>query len=416
MPPPPEIMSTPAPDRRPAVRLVMVTRDNNNKVYEMAENGDGTFTARFGRIGARLQEKTYPAARWNATYRAKTRKGYTDITSLAAESDDTGFDVDDPDVAALVERLRNAADRALSAQYLVAPGDVSARQLDEAQAHIDALAGLAGQIAEARQPDLAEAFDAHLLDLYRTIPRAMGNVRQHLLGGTLALDELAATLDGEQEALDRMAQRVRLGDAPQRQTLLDAFGFELRAGDARVLRRVRKRMGAHADRLERVVEVVHPRLRAQFDAHVARSRQKKTRLLWHGSRSENWLSILETGLVLNPARAVITGKMFGHGLYFATSFQKSLNYTSLRGARWTGHASDRGYLGLYDVHVGAPLVVKKHHGWCYELTAERLAARKLFGAPDSLHARAGTMLRHDEIVVYRAAQACPRYLVEVREG
>ena len=411
-------MSTPAPDRRPAVRLVMVTSDNNNKVYEMAENGDGTFTARFGRIGARLQEKTYPASRWDATYRAKTRKGYTDITSLAAEEEEAqGFDIDDPAVAALVDRLRREADRVLNAQYLVAPGDVSVRQLGEAQAHIDALAGLAGQITDARPPDLVAAFDAHLLDLYRTIPRAMGNVRQHLLGGTLAVDALAATLDAEQEALDRMAQRVRLGDAPARQTLLDALGFELRAvTDARVLRRVRTLMGAHADRLESVVEVVHPRLRAAFDAHVAGSRQKKTRLLWHGSRSENWLSILETGLVLNPARAVITGKMFGHGLYFATSFQKSLNYTSLRGAYWTGHTSSRGYLGLYDVHVGSPLVVRKHHGWCYELTAERLAARKRFGAPDSLHARAGTMLRHDEIVVYRAAQACPRYLVEVREG
>ena len=80
-----------APDRRPAVRLVMVTSENNNKVYEMAENGDGTFTARFGRIGARLQERTYDASRWDATYRAKTRKGYTDITALTAEEGDGGF-------------------------------------------------------------------------------------------------------------------------------------------------------------------------------------------------------------------------------------------------------------------------------------------------------------------------------------
>jgi poly [ADP-ribose] polymerase len=174
-------------------------------------------------------------------------------------------------------------------------------------------------------------------------------------------------------------------------------------------------MGHDADRLVGVTEIVHPRLQKQFDAHVASSRHKKTRLLWHGSRSENWFSILETGLVLNPARAVITGKMFGHGLYFASSFQKSLGYTSLRGAFWTGHASDRGYLALYDVHVGRELTVNCHHGWCTELTAERLATRGLLRQPDSLHARAGVMLRHDEHVVYTEAQACPRYLVEVRE-
>ncbi|MAQ95236.1 MAG: ADP-ribose polymerase [Rhodothermaceae bacterium] len=410
-------MSAHAPDRRPAVRLVMVTGENNNKVYEMAENGDGTFTARFGRIGARLQERTYDASRWDATYRAKTRKGYVDITALAAEEGDGGFAIEDPAVAALVDRLRAAADAALSAQYLVAPDAVSARQVTEAQTHLDALADLAGRLTgpPADQPDLVAAFDAHLLDLYRTIPRVMGNVREHLLGQALDPENLADVLDAEQEALDRMAQRVRLGDGEAaRPTLLDALGVDLqRVTDEAVLARVRSMMGAHADRLQSVVKVVHPAQRARFETHVAAARRKTTRLLWHGSRSENWLSILETGLVLNPARAVITGKMFGHGLYFASDFQKSLGYTSLRGAFWTGQSASRGVLALYDVHVGSPLVVRKHEAWCYELTADRLGQHRLFGTPDSLHARAGTMLRHDEIVVYREAQACPRYLVEV---
>jgi poly [ADP-ribose] polymerase len=395
----------------------MVTGDNNNKVYEMAENGDGTFTARYGRIGARLQRRTYPADRWDATYRAKTRKGYTDITALAAEEGDGGFAIPDAAVAALVDRLRAAADAALSAQYLVAPGAVSARQVTEAQAHLDALAALAGRLTgpPAAQPDLVAAFDAHLLDLYRTIPRRMGDVRKHLLGQALDPANLADVLDAEQEALDRMAQRVRLGGAPaDRPTLLDALGVDLRrVTDEAVLRRIRRRMGSHADRLRTVVEVVHPAQRARFEAHVAAARHTRTRLLWHGSRSENWLSILETGLVLNPARAVVTGKMFGHGLYFAPDLRKSLGYTSLRGAFWTGQSADRGYLGLYDVHVGSPLVVRLHRGWCSELTAERLAEHRLFGTPDSLHACAGLMLRHDEIVVYREAQACPRYLIEV---
>ena len=52
--------------------------------------------------------------------------------------------------------------------------------------------------------------------------------------------------------------------------------------------------------------------------------------LWHGSRNENWFSILENGLQLNP-NAIITGKMFGKGIYFAPSSNKSWNYTSYRG-------------------------------------------------------------------------------------
>lgn len=389
----------------------MVTGANNNKVYEMAANDDGTFTARYGRIGARLQERTYPMARWDTVYRQKTRKGYADVTALAAEREDSGFASPDPGVAALVDRLRRAADRAIQAQYLVSPGDVSARQLAEAQAHLDALAALAGRLDEN---DTAAAFDDALLALYTTIPRQMADVRSHLLGHALAPEAVPEMLEAEQEALDRMAQRVRLADAPERQTLLDAFGFDLRpVTDRAVLADLQRRMDGHA-RLVRAVEVVHPRLRARFEAHVAASPRKRTRQLWHGSRSENWLSILETGLVLNPARAVINGKMFGHGLYFADSFQKSLGYTSLRGACWTGGATDRGVLALCDVHLGRALTVRQHHDWCYGLTAERLRQRAgLFRTYDSLHAKAGPMLRHDELVVYHEAQVCPRYLVDV---
>lgn len=51
-------------------------------------------------------------------------------------------------------------------------------------------------------------------------------------------------------------------------------------------------------------------------------------LLIHGSRMCNWVSILKNGLLLDPSKmgAVITGKMFGYGIYFANSFSKSAQY------------------------------------------------------------------------------------------
>ena len=44
-------------------------------------------------------------------------------------------------------------------------------------------------------------------------------------------------------------------------------------------------------------------------------------LLWHGSRTENWWSIFKNGLTLNN-NAIVTGKMFGQGLYFAPKAEK----------------------------------------------------------------------------------------------
>ena len=50
--------------------------------------------------------------------------------------------------------------------------------------------------------------------------------------------------------------------------------------------------------------------RDRFEKHIKESDFSNTKLLWHGSRNENWMSIISNGLLLNP-NAVITGKMFG---------------------------------------------------------------------------------------------------------
>lgn len=56
------------------VRLIKVDGGaNNNKFYNMKENGDGTFTATYGRVGAaKPQTDTKPMSKWDATYREKT--------------------------------------------------------------------------------------------------------------------------------------------------------------------------------------------------------------------------------------------------------------------------------------------------------------------------------------------------------
>lgn len=45
------------------VKLIMVTENNNNKFYNMHNNGNGTFTAHYGRIGAKGSIKIYPISK-----------------------------------------------------------------------------------------------------------------------------------------------------------------------------------------------------------------------------------------------------------------------------------------------------------------------------------------------------------------
>ena len=53
-------------------------------------------------------------------------------------------------------------------------------------------------------------------------------------------------------------------------------------------------------------------------------------LLFHGSGMTNWISILKNDLMLNPQainkNIMITGKMFGNGIYFADCITKSFGY------------------------------------------------------------------------------------------
>jgi poly [ADP-ribose] polymerase len=68
--------------------------------------------------------------------------------------------------------------------------------------------------------------------------------------------------------------------------------------------------------------------REKYESYTKKIGNKQ--LLWHGSRMPNFCSILNKGLLLNPSNigVVITGKMFGHGIYFANAFSKSANYTA----------------------------------------------------------------------------------------
>jgi len=49
-------------------------------------------------------------------------------------------------------------------------------------------------------------------------------------------------------------------------------------------------------------------------------------LLWHGSRTSNFIGILSEGLRIAPPSAPVSGYAFGKGVYFADMFSKSYGY------------------------------------------------------------------------------------------
>ena len=60
---------------------------------------------------------------------------------------------------------------------------------------------------------------------------------------------------------------------------------------------------------------------------MEQQKNKACELLIHGTRNPNIFSILKGGLILRPTNAVISGAVYGEGIYHSAHINKSLNYT-----------------------------------------------------------------------------------------
>jgi poly [ADP-ribose] polymerase len=278
--------------------------------------------------------------------------------------------------------------------------------IDEAQDLIDRLS-----LTDNRQKE----FNNILVELFRTIPRKMDKVVNYL---AYEDRDYRTILQREQDLLDVMRgqvvqQELDVDDkdtsVQAKQTLLEALGlqiFEIGNDDKSV---IKSKLGELQPKFSNAWKIVNSKTQKNFDEFVTRNKIDNKQLFWHGSRNENWWSIINSGLVLRP-NAVITGKMFGEGIYFAPSAKKSFGYTSYSGSYWARGNSNLAFMSLFDVAYGKPYDVYSH-GDYYSFNYDKLQQIK-YGA-HCLHAHAGQMLYNDEIVIYKENQITIKYLVEL---
>ena len=184
------------------------------------------------------------------------------------------------------------------------------------------------------------------------------------------------------------------------------FGIEVFEANAEQRKEVMDILGTSdlVRKVKRIWRVKPLKQEKRFARYCKERNIRSIRKLWHGSRNENWSSIIKNSLSLNP-NAVITGKMFGPGIYFAPSPSKSFNYTSYRGTSWAKGTSDRGFMGIFATAYGKPNMVKTWGG--------NYSSSCKHGTYDCVHATSGnTGLRADEIVFYDENARCLNYLVE----
>jgi len=387
---------------------------NNNKYYELIPDGEEYFIAKYGRIGVSgYQTKRYHMGKWDSTLKSKIKKGYVDNTRLVAESvikekKKEYLDINNPSIAQIVTRLQSMARQAIRDNYIINSTSVTQVMIDEAQLILNNL---------INTNDI-ELFNKILVELFKTIPRKMGKVKDYLAKNNKDFSEIILR---EQDLLDVMKGQVVQHSIVKEdvddtygepnQTILEVLGlrFEEITQDEKEL--IKKNLGGISDKFYQAWKVINIKTQNKFDEFIQNNKINNKKLLWHGSRNENWWSIINSGLVLRPS-AVITGKMFGYGIYFAPKARKSFGYTSYHGSYWAGGNSNSAFMSLYDVAYGKPYDVhsfdSQYHNFNYELL------QKYCKDANCLHAHAGSMLRNDEIIVYKEEQTTIKYLVELR--
>ena len=396
----------------------------SNKFYNMYEQSDGTFITERGRIDGAVASDTFSMDRWDSTIKKKLsgKKRYTDVTHLFAEVVDNGpskvVDIADAPVKALMDKLQRFANHSIEENYTVSSKAVTQKQIDEAQAALDAIA----EATKLRRD--VKALNDSFIDLFHIIPRRMKDVRDHLFDGDkinkALLPNIQRAISDEQDTLDVMAGQVLINDGSnevkeddtQHQDLLTMLGLEVVVGSQEDWDYVQEKMGANAHQVKAVHMIKHLATEKRFDAKVESSDDQHVRHFFHGSRNQNWLNIISTGLMIRPTGAIHTGSMFGDGIYFADKAQKSIGYSSFNGY-WTAGGSDStAYLAMFAVHTGNWKKIRNHSRDCYSLS-ESVLKREGY---DSVFAQGGADLRNNEYIVYNGNQCTISHLIEIGIG
>lgn len=397
--------------------LLMVTANNNNKYYNCFPEGD-QFRVEYGRVDSTKTVLHYPMSKWNTTITSKIKKGYKDVTDLKkdlvqekVQNDATYKQIENVSIRDIVEQLQKMAKETIKKHYTVSASAVTQAMVDEAQKLIDSM------IACARSID---AFNKILLQLYTVIPRKMNHVDEQLAKHK---DDFGKIVQREQDLLDVMRgqiyvpeQQTEASDVEaSEQTILDANGLIFEEVSSDEIELIKVLMNESAGKFKKAWKITNTKTQNRYDEFIKNNDIKHTKLLFHGSRNENFWSIIKNGLMLRPINVVITGKMFGKGIYFAPKCQKSIGYTSLNGSYWAGGHSNTAYMALFEIAYGTPYDVNSHDPKYYDFDYDKLQAAKK-GA-NCLHAHASKgMLHNDEIVVYKEEQMTIKYLIEIGQG
>lgn len=412
-------------------KLIKVSaKDNNNKFWNVEAYDNGTIKREWGRVnyGTRKKEESKPNAKHEAEklYKSKIKDGYKEITILddkhiipqktsikEAALSQIAKDKSD-DVKKLINELIDANIHNIlsnttlsynqnSGLFSTPLGVVDQNSVDKAKIILK-------QISDKIQNSNLDENWSDLCEEYLTII-------PHGVGSKLDLKLILGTNDlilKEQNILKSLEASIEMILKDNKNSINEKiFDVDIEiVTNPEIISYVQQKF-------ERNIYKNHPsshlKVKRVFDLNIKSMTKKfiekekeieNMRKLWHGTRAGNLLSILHKGMII-PDRysSIVTGRMFGNGLYFSDVSTKALNYSY---GSWNKN-------GLSKKNVYYALICNVLLG--KEFLADKTSFQDNNYYPksgyDSTFAKSGTLnLLNNEMIVYNANQVSPRYIVE----
>lgn len=422
-------------------------QDNNNKFYHVILEDNGILTKRWGRVGTEgtSQRENGSEGSFNSIVRSKTNRGYKDtgIISTSKESTDRG-------------ELEKVAKNVLSKQKGNSDIDrlieilvkVNAHQILETSGGMikvdtngvigtplgilnkEAIKDAEKILKKIKDPAKvpASTVETYLSLVPQKVPHGRGwadnffNEYTSLVKQKEFLEQLRESLEwyeseakAQDEATSNNGEEI---DYDVKYANLFRSKIDILDPNSKKWKEINKYYLSSRKSVHRSARLQLKRVYVLTDEQGTETYKKvkknlgNEKLLWHGTRAVNVLSILRSGLYVPPTHGgtiQTNGRMFGDGVYFSDTSTKSLNYAD---GYWSHTKENNVFMFLADVTLGQEY--RPRWGFSNKELRESRNGKSRFGKPyNSIYVAPGTCgVVNNEIIVWDTSQINLRYLCE----
>lgn len=399
-------------DLKPCYLTCVIPEKNAYKFYKLTPTATDVL-AEYGRMGTNKGELFgvrsfhYPKEMFWIKYAEKISKGYVDRSDvyLASDSEDLAEEQQD-------FKKKQGSISHVSAELFNKLKSFSRRAVKDASVQVPITKAILREskriLQKMYQVTSIEEFNDNVLEIVSLLQRPVrtgdGTGVKRLLATSTS--DYTRIIQRESDLIQAMEGSYYGTGIFHAETDFSQYGVEVYLATEKQKEQVMNHLSDQLKgKVKNIYRVIPQEQQKKFNAYLKEHNIKKVMQLWHGSRNQNWMSIILNSLQLNPD-AIITGKMFGSGIYFAPSSMKSWNYTSYRGTSWACGNEDTAFMGLYAVAYGTPLDT---NSWSGSIDYKQ---KTVGGGYDCLHAHKGSALLNDEIIFYDEAAMVLNYIVE----